>query len=262
MNSIRTCLNLPKVQCIEFCLTLSLLYNSHYYYDGPDTFQDQVEDINDLKHWPKTVSSAAYIDDVNADPILIVNGLTKNWRCPGFRVCWIVAPAPIVKLLGSAGSYLDGGANAPLQRLALPLMDLNFIRSDTFALQHHFRMKRDYLLKELSVLGIKVKLPPTCTFYIWADLSDLPPPLNDCLVFLEECTKYQCIVVPGVFFDLNPRGIRHNIKHSACIRNVRFSYGPRMEHLLRGIQNLQKMIAYWQQHSESSEMYAQASFNE
>jgi hypothetical protein len=30
-------------------------------------------------------------------------------------------------MLGSAGSFLDGGANAPLQRLSLPLMDLDFI---------------------------------------------------------------------------------------------------------------------------------------
>jgi aspartate/methionine/tyrosine aminotransferase len=86
-----------------------------------------------------------------------VNGLTKNWRCPGFRVCWIVAPKDIVTMLGSAGSYLDGGANAPLQRLALPLMDMDFIRRDAWALQTHFRQKRDFLLTELEKLGIRVQ---------------------------------------------------------------------------------------------------------
>src|SRR4029079_6670210 len=29
------------------------------------------------------VSSAEYVDNVNSDPIIIVNGLTKNWRYPG-----------------------------------------------------------------------------------------------------------------------------------------------------------------------------------
>ena len=86
-----------------------------------------------------------------------MNGLTKKWRCPGFRVCWIVAPKAIVSMLGSAGSYLDGGANAPLQKLALPLMELDFIRKDTWALQMHFRKKRDFLLTELAKLGIKVQ---------------------------------------------------------------------------------------------------------
>ena len=60
-------------------------------------------------------------------------------------------------MLGSAGSYLDGGANAPLQRLALPLMELDFIRRDAWALQKHFQAKRDFLLKELAKLGIKVQ---------------------------------------------------------------------------------------------------------
>ena len=59
-------------------------------------------------------------------------------------------------MLGSAGSYLDGGANAPLQKLALPLMELDFIRRDICSLQKHFKEKRDFTLIELKKLGIKV----------------------------------------------------------------------------------------------------------
>jgi aspartate/methionine/tyrosine aminotransferase len=234
-------------------------FYSHYYYDGPDQPLDR--NTNDLHSWPKTVSSAAYVDDVDEDPILIVNGLTKNWRCPGFRVCWIVAPKPIVKMLGSAGSYLDGGANAPLQRLALPLMELAFIRRDAIALQQHFRQKRDFLLRKLEELGIKVKFKPTSTFYVWADLSGLPPPLNDCLVFLEECTKHKCICVPGVFFDINPRGIR-NIRMSKCLHHVRFSYGPPMENLTKGMELICQMIQYWKKCPEPPDAYATESFGE
>jgi aspartate/methionine/tyrosine aminotransferase len=131
-------------------------FYSHYYYDGPEDSGGDDDDDND--NWPKTVSSAAYVEDVNRDPVLIVNGLTKNWRCPGFRICWIVGPAPIVKLLGAAGSYLDGGANAPLQRLALPLLDLDFVRRDAWALQKHFKVKRDFLLRKLEELGFVVKV--------------------------------------------------------------------------------------------------------
>lgn len=60
-------------------------------------------------------------------------------------------------MLGSAGSYLDGGANAPLQKLALPLMEMDFIRRDTWALQNHFKQKRDFLLRELDKLEILVQ---------------------------------------------------------------------------------------------------------
>lgn len=232
-------------------------FYSHYYYDGADSVDPQDGGADDDSNWPKTVSSALYVDNVDVDPILIVNGLTKNWRCPGFRICWIVAPKQIVKMLGSAGSYLDGGANAPLQRLSLPLLDLDFIRRDTWALQRHFREKRDFLLTELASLGIRVKWKPTATFYIWADLSELPPPLNDCLVFLEECVKFKVVCVPGVFFDLNPRGTRNNLHASKCIHNVRFSYGPPMVNLTKGVKQISDMIQHWKDNPESCDLYAQ-----
>jgi aspartate/methionine/tyrosine aminotransferase len=139
-------------------------FYSHYIYDGHDSVDPEDGGVDDDSNWPKTVSSASYIEDVNSDPVLIINGMTNNWRCPGFRVCWIVAPKPIVAILGSAGSYLDGGANAPLQRLSLPLMELDFIRRDTWALQRHFRQKRDFLLAELEKLDIRVKIKPEATF--------------------------------------------------------------------------------------------------
>lgn len=225
-------------------------FYSHYYYDGPNE-----EDAKD-DEWPKTVSSAAYVEDVNIDPMIIVNGLTKNWRCPGFRVCWVVAPKAIVEMLGSAGSFLDGGANAPLQRLALPLMELDFIRRDTWALQRHFKEKRDFLLRELDQLGIDVQWKPTSTFYVWASLKGLPEPLNDSLVFLEECTKHKVVCVPGVFFDVNPRGIR-NLGRSKCISNVRFSYGPPMPNLTKGVEAMDKMIQEWKKKPTRASVYEQ-----
>eukprot|EP01083_Nonionella_stella_P108531 315786_1 len=244
-------------------LGLALLmdeFYSHYYYNG-DAVDPEDGGADNETNWPKTVSSAAYVDDVNEDPVIIVNGLTKNWRCPGFRVCWIVAPKAICNMLSSAGSFLDGGANAPLQKLALPLMELDFIRRDTWALQRHFKKKRDFLLRELADLGIAVQWIPTATFYIWADLSALPHPLNDCLVFLEEAVKHKVICVPGVFFDINPRDIR-NLRKSKCISFVRFSYGPAMENLEKGVKSMGKMIEYWKSNPESADMYAENSFGD
>jgi aspartate/methionine/tyrosine aminotransferase len=45
---------------------------------------------------------------------------------------------------------------------------------------------------------------PQGTFYVWADLSGLPHPLNDGITFFEECIKEKLICVPGIFFDINP----------------------------------------------------------
>jgi hypothetical protein len=53
-------------------------------------------------------------------------------------------------------------------------------------------------------LGIKIDMVPQGTFYVWADLSGLPHPLNDGITFFEECIKEKLICVPGIFFDINP----------------------------------------------------------
>jgi hypothetical protein len=67
-------------------------------------------------------------------------------------------------MIGSVGGYLDGGANASLQRLALPSLDLDFLRRDPWAMQVHFRKERDFLLKEFleEVVGIFVQWSTSC----------------------------------------------------------------------------------------------------
>ncbi|MFL5271550.1 MAG: aminotransferase class I/II-fold pyridoxal phosphate-dependent enzyme, partial [Anaeromyxobacteraceae bacterium] len=37
-------------------------------------------------------SAARYVEDVDRDPVVLFDGLTKNWRYPGWRVTWTVAP--------------------------------------------------------------------------------------------------------------------------------------------------------------------------
>jgi hypothetical protein len=143
----------------------------------------------------KTVSSAEFVHDVNTDPICIVNGLTKNWRLPGWRICWVVGPRHCIDVLGSVGSYMDGGANHPLQKAALPFLHPDFVIADALALQAHFRKKRDFLIEQLTALGISVR-KPEATFYIWADTSKLPAPINNGVIFFEYCIRFKVICVP------------------------------------------------------------------
>ena len=68
------------------------------------------ENEQDLGH---CVSSASYIEDVDDDSVVIIDGLTKNFRLPGWRVCWVVGPKNLITALSQSGSFLDGGANHP-----------------------------------------------------------------------------------------------------------------------------------------------------
>lgn len=86
-------------------------------------------------------SAAKYIDDVNSDPIIVFDGLTKNWRYPGLRLSWTLASEEIIEALASAGSFLDGGCARPIQRFAISLLDTKIADAESLAIKKTFKKK-------------------------------------------------------------------------------------------------------------------------
>jgi hypothetical protein len=186
------------------------------------------------------VSAAAYVEDVETDPVIIVDGLTKNWRYPGLRISWTLGPKIVIEAIASAGSFLDGGANHPFQSIAASLLDPKLAEQETAAIQKHFSIKRDFMLARLKAMGITVEAEPAGAFYVWANLSNLPKPLNDGMTFFREALKEKVIIVPGVFFDVNPGNRR---MHGRYTNYCRISFGPEMKRLKTGIAGLERVIA-------------------
>lgn len=189
-------------------------------------------------------TAAKYVEDVDKDPVVIVNGLTKSWRYPGWRVGWTLAPKPVVNRLSSAGSFLDGGASRPLQRAAIPLLEQDHTRAEIEAIQSTFRAKRDSMVERLTGMGLELERPPGGTFYVWADVSELPPGLNNGMDFFRAALEEKLICVPGEFFDVNP-GQRRADRPSRFRNHVRFSFGPEAETLDRGLDRLEDLIEGW-----------------
>ena len=187
-------------------------------------------------------SAAAFVEDVDRDPVILFDGFTKNWRYPGWRVTWAIAPKPVIESFGSAGSFLDGGGSKPLQRAALPLLDLDLVKRETRAIQSTFKQKRDLLLSGLGKLGITFDRVPDGTFYVWGSVASLPPPLNDGMSFFTSALEHKIITVPGEFFDVNP-GKRRKGGASRFRSHVRFSFGPEIETLVTALARLEAMIA-------------------
>jgi len=186
-------------------------------------------------------SAARYVEDVDRDPVVIFDGLTKNWRYPGWRVTWTIGPKPVIEAVASAGSFLDGGGSKPLQRAAIPLLDDAHVRAETEAIHNSFRAKRERLLAGLARLGVEVDAAPEGTFYVWGRVGALPPPLDDGMGFFRAALDHQVIVVPGEFFDVNPGKRRHQ-RASRFRRHVRFSFGPAQESLDAALVRLEAMI--------------------
>jgi len=191
---------------------------------------------------PIAVESAArYVEDVDRDPVVVFDGLTKNWRYPGWRVTWTIGPKRVIEAVASAGSFLDGGGSKPLQRAAIPLLDDAHVIAETNAIQTSFRAKRDRLIAGLARLGIGIDAAPEGTFYVWGKVDGLPAPLDDGMGFFRAALDKQVIAVPGEFFDVNP-GKRRSQRASRFRRHVRFSFGPAMDSIETALARLETLI--------------------
>lgn len=189
-----------------------------------------------------TVSAARYVEDVNRDPVVILDGFTKNWRYPGWRVTWTLGPTEVIRAIESAGSFLDGGGSKPLQRAAVELLDEERVLAEARAIDKVFRPKRQQMLDRVRRLGMIVDREPDGTFYVFASLSQLPESLSDGMAFYRAALERQVICVPGVFFDVNP-GRRRALRLSRFHEHVRLSFGPNLEEVERGLKRLEDMIA-------------------
>ena len=186
-------------------------------------------------------SAARYVEDVNRDPVVIFDGLTKNWRYPGWRVSWTLGPAKVIDAVASAGSFLDGGASRPLQRAAIGLLSEAVVQQETLAIHAAFLDKRDKMIARLERIGIRPDRAPDGTFYVWGNLKGLPPPLNDGMGFFRAALSHKVITVPGEFFDVNP-GKRRSQRASRFRSYTRFSFGPGQAQLDTALSRIEELV--------------------
>lgn len=185
------------------------------------------------------VSAAEYIRDVNEDPVIIMDGLTKSFRYPGWRLAWLLSSEKVTTQLGEAASSVDGGPSVPLQTAALQLFEPARADLDATVLRGVFSRKRNLAISRLRESGIMVSDDSTSTFYIWGDISNLPGALNQADVFFREALARKVITVPGTIFDIHPGqeggGVAFN-------QHIRFSFGPPEHDLMKGIERIVAMI--------------------
>jgi N-succinyldiaminopimelate aminotransferase len=224
---------------LDCTLLLDEFYSHYVYGQGGPIYVGQ----DSAFAGPSPMESAArYVENVDTAPVVLFDGLTKNWRYPGWRVTWTVGPREVIDAVASAGSFLDGGGSKPMQRAAVPLLSLEHARAETAAIQATFARKRDLLLRGLRGLGVQVDTEPQGTFYVWGSVAELPSGINDGHAFFRAALDHQVIVVPGEFFDVNP-GKRRAHRASRFRHHVRFSFGPSEGVLTRALGRLEQMIA-------------------
>jgi hypothetical protein len=189
---------------------------------------------------PGPVSAAPFIEDVNREPVILFDGLTKGYRYPGWRVGWALGPPAIVESLARTASALDGGPSRIAQRAALEALEPSTADQETTALRDVFSRKRNTMLDALKAMGVRFAHEPRATFYCWGSLEDLPEPFNDAMSFFWKALDHRVLTVPGQFFDVNPGKWRK--PPSPYEQWMRFSFGPPMDNMLQGLARLTTML--------------------
>ena len=210
----------------EGCTLIMDEFYSHFIYEGEQPGSGPV-------------SSAEFVDDPDTDPILVIDGLTKSFRYPGWRVGWVLGPPEMVETLGRAASAIDGGPSRVSQRMALGALEPSYADQETGALRGVFVRKRNMMVERLTKMGMRC-LPGAATFYVWACVEDLPEPLNDGMGLFWAALDKRVMTVPGEFFDVNPGGGRSG--ESPFRQWVRFSFGPPHDNVDLGLTRLEGLF--------------------
>ncbi len=185
------------------------------------------------------VSATEFVYDPETDPVLVIDGLTKSFRYPGWRLGWVLGPSELVETLGRAASAIDGGPSRVTQRIALRALEPEYADQETGALRVEFAKKKTMMFERLTKMDIRC-LPGDSTFYIWACLDQLPDGYNTGLDFFWKALDLQVMTVPGEFFDVNPGGEREG--ESPFKQWMRFSFGPPMDNVDLGLTRLEEMM--------------------
>jgi hypothetical protein len=202
-------------------------FYSHFIYDGK-------------KPGKGPVSAAPFIEDPERDQILLVDGLTKSFRYPGWRMGWTLGPSAMLETLARTASSIDGGPSRIVQRAAIAVLEPARADQETRALREMFSKKRNILVERLTRMGIRFAAEPQGTFYGWCSLADLPNPFNDAMTFFRRALARKVMTVPGEFFDVNPGKRRRG--DSPYKHWMRFSFGPPMDNLVMGLDRLEQML--------------------
>ncbi|MEE9391203.1 MAG: pyridoxal phosphate-dependent aminotransferase [Planctomycetota bacterium] len=190
----------------------------------------------------EAVSVASFVEDVNADPILLFDGLTKCFRYPGWRLGWVLGPKEMIECFVTAGSSLDGGPSRVVQRAALGVLEADRADRETQAVRVNFAKKRNLMVDRLRKMGVTFANESRGTFYVFGCLDQLPEPFNDAETFYRRALEEKVMTVPGPFFDINPGKIRGDDRAGPFKSWMRFSFGPPYADVERGLDRLEKML--------------------
>jgi len=123
---------------------------------------------------------------------IIINGFSKFFCMPGFRIGWIIVPDNLIRKAEIIAQNILISAPTLSQYAALNAFDYEHLKE----IQKEFKLRRDFLYENLRDVFDITK--PQGAFYLWCDVSKYS---NDSLEFAKELLyKAKIAITPGIDF--------------------------------------------------------------
>lgn len=159
-----------------------------------------------------------------SDNAIVINGFSKYFCMPGFRLGWIILPENLVR---KAEIVLQNVFIAPptiSQYAALGAFDKQHLDKIT----EEYRKRRDFLYNQLKdIFNIDAK--PEGAFYLWANIEKYS---DNAFKFANELLeKAHVAITPGIDFGEN------NTE-----KYIRFAYTKDIEHMEEGVKRIRAFL--------------------
>ncbi len=137
--------------------------------------------------------------DVDDTPLVILNGVSKQYAMTGFRIGWAVGPRELIQAMSNIQSHQSGGPCSLSQASAVAAV---YGGQDSVAqLRGDLEKRRNEMVSLLQQIpGLAVKAPGG-TFYCFCDFSAFDADSTRLAARILE--KVQVVTVPGVEFGLD-----------------------------------------------------------
>nr|MEE4266467.1 pyridoxal phosphate-dependent aminotransferase [Candidatus Krumholzibacteria bacterium] len=161
------------------------------------------------------------VDDA---PIVVLNGVSKQYAMTGFRIGWAVGPQDLIKAMSNIQSHQTGGPCSLSQSAAAAAILGK--QGSVAELRSTLETSRDEMVRLLrEIPGLDV-LVPEGTFYCFCDFSAFDSDSTRLSARLLE--KIQVVTVPGVEFGMDGY--------------LRLSYCGAMEDIVEGVRRIKWLL--------------------
>ena len=163
------------------------------------------------------------------DTVLVAGSLSKTYSMTGWRIGFVLGPAPVVSGIGKLQSHSTSNPTSFAQKGAVEA--LRGPQESVGLMLAEYRRRRDYVIGRLRAMeGVTTQVPQGA-FYAYPNVSSAyRNGISNSLQFCEQLLAEEFVaVVPGEAFG--------------TANHVRISYATSMKELERGLDRLQRFVA-------------------